>query len=206
MPEEAQTPAPAKKGTKKAKDKGSPSKSETPAPPTPTPECEQGAAPECLPPEPAEPETAAVESVAAAETVAAEREVTDEPERKTSLALPETVESAEQIPPELVSPRKSLVDAKPIEGARESEVFAYQEMLQKLEEKAAKATEALERETKAKKELEGLYAKLLAEKTDLLSSLEGEKGSLSETQERASKLQAQKSDLESQLAVSFASF
>lgn len=76
------------------------------------------------------------------------------------------------------------------------------EILQKLEEKAAKAQEAYEREAKAKKELEGLYSKILAEKTELLSSLEGEKGSLSEVQEKANKLQAQKSDLESQLSVS----
>lgn len=76
------------------------------------------------------------------------------------------------------------------------------EILQKLEEKAAKAQEAFEREEKAKKELEGLYNKLLSEKTTLLAQLEGEKGSLSETQERANKLQAQKSDLESQLQVS----
>lgn len=76
------------------------------------------------------------------------------------------------------------------------------EILQKLEEKAAKAQEAFEREEKAKKELEALYAKLLAEKTELLATLEGEKGSLSETQERANKLQAQKNDLESQLSVS----
>lgn len=75
------------------------------------------------------------------------------------------------------------------------------EILQKLEEKAAKAQEAFEREEKAKKELEGLYNKLLSEKTSLLAQLEGEKGSLSETQERANKLQAQKSDLESQLQV-----
>ena len=74
--------------------------------------------------------------------------------------------------------------------------------LQKLEEKAAKATEAYERESKAKKELESLYAKLLAEKTELLGVLEGEKGSLSEIQERANKLSAQKSDLEGQLQVS----
>lgn len=73
--------------------------------------------------------------------------------------------------------------------------------LQKLEEKAKKAEEAYEREAKAKKELEGLYAKILAEKTELLNSLEGEKGSLSETQERANKLQAQKNDLEAQLQV-----
>lgn len=77
---------------------------------------------------------------------------------------------------------------------------------QKLEEKAQKAQEAFEREEKAKKELEGLYAKLLAEKTELLSVLEGEKGSLSETQERAAKLQAQKTDLESQLSVSIPFF
>lgn len=76
------------------------------------------------------------------------------------------------------------------------------EILQKLEEKAAKAQEAFEREEKAKKELEALYAKLLAEKTELLNSLEGEKSSLSDTQERANKLQAQKNDLESQLSVS----
>lgn len=75
------------------------------------------------------------------------------------------------------------------------------DVLQKLEEKAAKAQEAFEREEKAKKELEALYAKLLAEKTELLSTLEGEKGSLSETQERANKLQAQKNDLEAQLQV-----
>lgn len=75
------------------------------------------------------------------------------------------------------------------------------EILQKLEEKCQKAQEAFEREEKAKKELEGLYSKLLAEKTNLLAQLEGEKGSLSETQERANKLQAQKSDLESQLQV-----
>lgn len=75
-------------------------------------------------------------------------------------------------------------------------------VLQKLEEKAAKAEEAYQREAKAKKDLEALYAKLLAEKTELLSQLEGEKGSLSEIAERANKLQAQKSDLESQLSVS----
>ncbi|KAJ8937269.1 hypothetical protein NQ318_005667 [Aromia moschata] len=79
-------------------------------------------------------------------------------------------------------------------------VTRIEDEIAKLEEKAAKAQEAFEREEKAKKELEALYAKLLSEKTDLLSQLEGEKGSLSETQERANKLQAQKSDLESQLS------
>ncbi|XP_050298489.1 myosin heavy chain, muscle isoform X30 [Anthonomus grandis grandis] len=78
-------------------------------------------------------------------------------------------------------------------------VTRIEDEIAKLEEKAAKAQEAFEREAKAKKELEGLYAKILAEKTELLSTLEGEKGSLSEVQERANKLQAQKNDLESQL-------
>lgn len=75
-------------------------------------------------------------------------------------------------------------------------------MLQKLEEKARKAEEALAAEEKLRKELEGLNSKLLAEKTALLDSLAGEKGSLSEYQEKAAKLQAQKNDLDNQLRVS----
>lgn len=74
--------------------------------------------------------------------------------------------------------------------------------LQKLEEKARKAEEALEAEQKVRKELEGLNSKLLAEKTALLDSLAGEKGSLQEYQEKAAKLQAQKNDLDNQLRVS----
>ncbi|XP_063624540.1 myosin heavy chain, muscle isoform X44 [Cydia splendana] len=78
-------------------------------------------------------------------------------------------------------------------------VSRVEDELAKLEEKANKAIEALEKEEKLRKELEVLNAKLLEEKTALLGSLEGEKGSLSEVQERAAKLQAQKADLESQL-------
>lgn len=74
--------------------------------------------------------------------------------------------------------------------------------LQKLEEKARKAEEALAVEEKLRKELEGLNSKLLAEKTALLDSLAGEKGSLQEYQERSAKLQAQKNDLDNQLRVS----
>lgn len=74
--------------------------------------------------------------------------------------------------------------------------------LQKWEDKANKAIEALEKEEKLRKELEALNAKLLEEKSNLLGSLAGEKGSLQETQERAAKLQAQKADLEQQLHVS----
>lgn len=76
------------------------------------------------------------------------------------------------------------------------------EILQKLEEKAKKAQEAFEKEEKLRKEVEALNSKLLEEKTALLATLEGEKGSLSEIQERAAKLQAQKADLENQLRVS----
>lgn len=74
--------------------------------------------------------------------------------------------------------------------------------LQKLEEKARKAEESLAAEEKLRKELEGLNSKLLAEKTALLDSLAGEKGSLQEYQEKAAKLQAQKNDLDNQLRVS----
>lgn len=116
----------------------------------------------------------------------------------------------EDTPPEISSPSGSASPKKsrtspeidPRIVALERQILEKESYFQKLEEKAAKAQEAYEREAKAKKELEALYAKLLAEKTDLLSTLEGEKGSLSETQERAAKLQAQKSDLESQLSVS----
>lgn len=77
---------------------------------------------------------------------------------------------------------------------------------QRLEEEVDKVTAALEREEKLRKELEALNSKLLAEKTQLLQSLEGEKGSLSSIQERAAKLAAQKSDLDAQLSVSFLRF
>lgn len=77
---------------------------------------------------------------------------------------------------------------------------------QRLEEEVDKMTTAFEREEKLRKELEALNSKLLSEKTQLLQSLEGEKGSLSSIQERAAKLAAQKSDLESQLSVSVSLF
>lgn len=79
-------------------------------------------------------------------------------------------------------------------------------MFQKLEEKARKAEEALAAEEKVRKELEVLNSKLLAEKTALLDSLAGEKGSLAEYQEKSAKLQAQKNDLDNQLRVSIHSF
>lgn len=81
----------------------------------------------------------------------------------------------------------------------------HDDLLQKLEEKVAKAETAYKTEVKARKDVEALNAKLLEEKTNLLKNLEGEKGELSSIMERANKLQAQKSDLESQLHVSFSS-
>lgn len=74
--------------------------------------------------------------------------------------------------------------------------------LQKLEEKAQKATEALEKEEKIRRELEALNSKLQAEKIALLDSLSGEKGALQDYQEKCAKLTAQKNDLDNQLRVS----
>lgn len=85
----------------------------------------------------------------------------------------------------------------------ESPIVTKNELrLQKLEEKAKKAEEALAAEEKVRKELEVLNSKLLAEKTALLDSLAGEKGSLQEFQEKTAKLNAQKNDLDNQLRVS----
>nr|ASM56386.1 myosin heavy chain isoform Mhc_X5 [Lethocerus indicus]ASP18631.1 myosin heavy chain isoform Mhc_X5 [Lethocerus indicus] len=78
-------------------------------------------------------------------------------------------------------------------------VANVEEEMRKLEELVATTQAALEKEEKARKEVEALNAKLIQEKTDLLRNLEGEKGSISSIQEKAAKLQAQKSDLESQL-------
>ena len=75
-----------------------------------------------------------------------------------------------------------------------------------MEERCQKIQEAFEREEKQRKEVEALNAKLLAEKTDLLKNLAGEKGSLMDVQEKAAKLQAQKGDLEVQLMVRITRF
>uniref|UniRef100_T1GWF3 Myosin motor domain-containing protein n=1 Tax=Megaselia scalaris TaxID=36166 RepID=T1GWF3_MEGSC len=78
-------------------------------------------------------------------------------------------------------------------------VSRIEDEIARLEEKAKKAEEAHAAEIKVRKELEALNAKLLAEKTALLESLAGEKGSIQDFQERTAKLQAQKNDLENQL-------
>lgn len=90
-----------------------------------------------------------------------------------------------------------------LSGEENENLMKHNVELQKLEEKAKKAEDALAAEEKVRKELEGLNAKLLAEKTALLESLSGEKGALQEYQEKTAKLQAQKNDLDNQLRVSW---
>lgn len=95
------------------------------------------------------------------------------------------------------------MDSETVLSGEENENLTKNDLqLQKLEEKAKKAEEALAAEEKVRKELEGLNAKLLAEKTALLESLSGEKGALQEYQEKTAKLTAQKNDLDNQLRVS----
>jgi hypothetical protein len=107
------------------------------------------------------------------------------------------VSTAVLIEPE---PVESIKDATPkTNGIIIDEPITFQ----KLEEKAAKAQEALEKEEKLRKDLEALNSKLLAEKTALLDSLSGEKGALQDYQEKAAKLTAQKNDLDNQLRVSY---
>ena len=73
---------------------------------------------------------------------------------------------------------------------------------QRLEEEVETTKAALEKEEKARKELESLNSKLLQEKQQLLYNLDSEKGELSTVAEKANKLQAQKNDLDLQLQVS----
>lgn len=99
------------------------------------------------------------------------------------------------------------MDSETVLSAEENENLTKNDLqLQKLEEKAKKAEEALAAEEKVRKELEVLNSKLLAEKTALLDSLSGEKGALQEFQEKSAKLTAQKNDLDNQLRVSWTFF
>lgn len=98
--------------------------------------------------------------------------------------------------------KDNIIIEEVVEEVEENYNIYCEKTFQKLEEKAAKAQEAFEKEEKLRKELEGLNSKLLAEKTALLDSLSGEKGCLQEYQEKAAKLTAQKNDLDNQLRVS----
>lgn len=114
--------------------------------------------------------------------------------------LPEPVPIVPVEPIKAVEPE---ISESPIEVIKENGLINDEPMtFQKLEEKAAKAQEALEKEEKVRKELEALNSKLLAEKTALLDSLSGEKGALQDYQEKTAKLTAQKNDLDNQLRVS----
>lgn len=131
--------------------------------------------------------------------------------------LPEVVPEPVQVVPEPVpepepQPRVSKKSKKvlveppvelPVEVNGNGDYYPHDSIaFQKLEEKATKAQEAFEREEKARKELEVLNSKLLAEKTALLDSLSGEKGAISDYQEKVAKITAQKNDLDNQLRVS----
>lgn len=113
---------------------------------------------------------------------------------ETPTIEPETPSVVRETPP-IVHETPSIVQEN---GIINDEPLTFQ----KLEEKAAKAQEALEKEEKLRKDLESLNSKLLAEKTALLDSLSGEKGALQDYQEKCAKLTAQKNDLDNQLRVS----
>ncbi|XP_042212114.1 myosin heavy chain, muscle-like isoform X2 [Homarus americanus] len=78
-------------------------------------------------------------------------------------------------------------------------VSRVEDEIRALEEKAAKAQEDFERESKLRKELEAANVALLEEKNNLLVALESTKGNVSEFLDKQSKLQSQKADLEGQL-------
>lgn len=83
-------------------------------------------------------------------------------------------------------------------------VTRIEDEIKALEEKAAKAEEELEKETKLRKELQAGMAKLQEEKNNLLTTLESTKGNVSDFLDKQAKLQSQKADLEAQLNVSSA--
>ncbi|XP_042890599.1 myosin heavy chain, muscle-like isoform X40 [Penaeus japonicus] len=78
-------------------------------------------------------------------------------------------------------------------------VTRVEDEIRALEEKAAKAEENYERESKLRKELEVANLALLEEKNNLMVALESTKGNVSEYLDKQAKLQSQKADLEAQL-------
>ena len=81
-------------------------------------------------------------------------------------------------------------------------VTRIEDEIKALEEKAAKALEALEKETKLRKQLEAANATLQEDKNNLMTTLESTKGNVSDFLDKQAKLQSQKADLEAQLNVS----
>lgn len=84
-------------------------------------------------------------------------------------------------------------------------VTRIEDEIRALEERAAKAEENYERESKHRKELEAQNLALLEEKNNLMLALESTKGSVSEFLDKQAKLQSQKADLEAHLNVSMTS-
>jgi len=78
-------------------------------------------------------------------------------------------------------------------------VVRVEDVIAELEEKAAKAQEAFEKEEKLRKDLEAQLSKLNADKGDLMARLAGESGSVQELHDKVAKLNAQKGDVEAQL-------
>lgn len=85
-------------------------------------------------------------------------------------------------------------------------VTRVEDTIAALEDKAAKAQEAFEKEEKLRKELEANLAKLNVEKAELLARLQAESGTVTEFMDKQNKLMSQKADVEAQLNVSPASF
>ncbi|XP_045582191.1 myosin heavy chain, muscle isoform X2 [Procambarus clarkii] len=78
-------------------------------------------------------------------------------------------------------------------------VTRIEDEMKALEEKAAKALEELEKETKLRKALEAANMALQEEKNNLQLTLESTKGNVSDFLDKQAKLQSQKADLEAQL-------
>lgn len=81
-------------------------------------------------------------------------------------------------------------------------VTRVEDEIRALEEKATKALEDLEKETKLRKEFETANMTLLEEKNNLLLALESSKGNMSDFLDKQAKLQSQKAELEAQLNAS----
>ncbi|XP_042212128.1 myosin heavy chain, muscle-like isoform X1 [Homarus americanus] len=78
-------------------------------------------------------------------------------------------------------------------------VTRIEDEMKALEEKAAKALEELEKETKLRKALEAANMSLQEEKNNLIATLDSTKGNVSDFLDKQAKLQSQKNDLEAQL-------
>jgi len=79
-------------------------------------------------------------------------------------------------------------------------VTRVEDEILKLEERATKAVEDLEKELVMRKNLEAQFNNMTQEKADLLVSLENSKGSAQEYMDKQAKLITQKADLESQIS------